>query len=441
MYSSITVYDNPSQRKSQILTYIGAFRCGIMLDSNNGVVPVTGINYDFIAAAGIHSEFNGGNSLNELQNYLAEQQIDENWVFGYFSYDMKNEIEKLSSKNRAYIAFPELHFFSPEHIITSKNGTITVLSKSDPVKVWDEIISTSATAYSKPDVTVAHLPKREQYNLTIQQILSEIHYGNIYELNFCHQVELETGQVIPTTIYSKLCEISPNPFSAYYHVNKYHLICASPERFVAKIADQLISQPIKGTSARSENSDVDERNKALLKTSEKERSENVMIVDLVRNDFSKIAKRGSVKVDELFGIYSFKRSHQLISTVSCRMLPDTKFIDVIKSVFPMGSMTGAPKINAMKLIDKFENFKRGLFSGTVGYIAPNGDFDFNVVIRSIQYDEASRRMSVAAGGAITAKSEPEKEYDETILKMTPQFLALDLNMEEIANFKTTTSNG
>ena len=141
-----------------------------------------------------------------------------------------------------------------------------------------------------------------------------------------------------------------------------------------------------------------------------------MIVDLVRNDLSKTAKQASVKVEELCGIYSFKQVHQMISTISSEIDQETHFVDVIKSMFPMGSMTGAPKIEAMKLIEKFEKTKRGLYSGAVGYINPQGDFDFNVVIRSILYNFDKKYLSFSVGSAITAKSIAESEYDECLLK-------------------------
>ncbi|MGM0572458.1 MAG: chorismate-binding protein, partial [Bacteroidota bacterium] len=148
----------------------------------------------------------------------------------------------------------------------------------------------------------------------------------------------------------------------------------------------------------------------------KERSENVMIVDLVRNDLSRTAQKDSVKVEELFGVYAFQQVHQMISTVTSRLDPGVHYLDAIKKAFPMGSMTGAPKYRAMQLIDHYEDSCRGIYSGSVGYISPEKDFDFNVVIRSIVYNQINKYLSYTAGGAITAASIPEKEYEECLLK-------------------------
>lgn len=153
-----------------------------------------------------------------------------------------------------------------------------------------------------------------------------------------------------------------------------------------------------------------------LAKDEKERSENIMIVDLVRNDLSKTAVKGSVKVEELCKVYSFDQVHQMISTVTSQIEENTHPIDVIKSTFPMGSMTGAPKISAMKIIENLEETKRGLYSGAVGYITPRGDFDFNVVIRSILYNHTQKYISFSVGSAITSKSDPLKEYEECLVK-------------------------
>ncbi len=201
--------------------------------------------------------------------------------------------------------------------------------------------------------------------------------------------------------------------SCYYKAGEHYLISSSPERFLKKKGERILSQPIKGTIRRGKNPQEDENLKQELAFSPKERSENVMIVDLVRNDLSRIAQRGSVQVDQLFGIYTLPSVHQMISTISCRVKPELNFTDILRAVFPMGSMTGAPKISAMNLIDSHEKFKRGWFSGCAGYITPEGDFDFNV---SIMYNEQEQKISFPAGSAITIGSNPEKEYEECLLK-------------------------
>ncbi|HMG82080.1 MAG TPA: anthranilate synthase component I family protein, partial [Ferruginibacter sp.] len=238
-----------------------------------------------------------------------------------------------------------------------------------------------------------------------------------YELNFCQEFYAEPASIDPIAVYQQLTKLSPNPFAALYKLNDRYCLCASPERYLKKMGETVISQPIKGTAKRDlANKLLDEERKTSLLNSNKERSENVMVVDLVRNDLSKICQEGSVKVDELFGIYSFPQVHQMISTVSGRLQNDIHWVDAIKATFPMGSMTGAPKKRVMELIEKYEQTKRGLFSGSIGYINPEGDFDFNVVIRSILYNSNTQYLSFQTGGAITFYSNAAEEYEESLLK-------------------------
>jgi len=175
-------------------------------------------------------------------------------------------------------------------------------------------------------------------------------------------------------------------------------------------------QGIKGTAKRSQVEKEDQELIQNLRNDQKERSENIMIVDLVRNDLSKTATKGSVEVKELCKVYTFRQVHQMISTVVSKVDSKTSPVDIICSTFPMGSMTGAPKISAMEIIENLEASKRGLYSGAIGYITPKGDFDFNVVIRSILYNEKKQYISYTVGGAITAKSDPDKEYEECLIK-------------------------
>ncbi|PID89409.1 MAG: hypothetical protein CSB01_02115 [Bacteroidia bacterium] len=240
--------------------------------------------------------------------------------------------------------------------------------------------------------------------------------GDIYEINFCQEFFAEQVCINPEQLYNHLKKVSPTPYGCFYKTRNHYLLSASPERFIKKKGTKLISQPIKGTAKRGANKEEDDTIKHHLFTDAKERAENIMIVDLVRNDLSHTATKGSVKVEELCGIYSFPQVHQMISTVVANLRNDIHFVEAIKQCFPMGSMTGAPKIRAMKLIEQYESTKRGLYSGAVGYITPQGDFDFNVVIRSILYNATNKYLSFMVGGAITMQSNPEKEYEECLLK-------------------------
>ena len=264
---------------------------------------------------------------------------------------------------------------------------------------------------------------REEYLETVKKLQAHIAKGDCYEICFCQEFFAQNSIINPVNVFRKLSDISPNPFSAFYKYHDKFLICASPERFLKKTGKVIISQPVKGTSKR--NSEKDEVDKIALQSNEKERAENIMIVDLVRNDLSKICVEGSVAVKEFLNIFSFPQVHQMISTITGVLRKNISFAEILSATFPMGSMTGAPKKRVMELIEQYEKTKRGLFSGTVGYISPQGNFDFNVVIRSILYNRENKFLSMQAGSAITFKSIPEKEFEECNLKILAMKKALE----------------
>ncbi len=355
-----------------------------------------------------------GSALHELDQFMKERK---SWLFGHLSYDLKNEIENLSSCHVDKVSFPDLFFFEPEIIIRLSADEI-IIEAADAESIYEEIEKTVNS--SLPVHTALQIKNRiskEQYVDYVCQLQKHIARGDCYEVNYCQEFFAEEAIIDPLHVYKKLSEASPNPFSALYRVHDKWLICASPERFLKRNGDSVISQPIKGTSRRAiDNAFTDELNKQTLYNSMKDRSENVMVVDLVRNDLAKICREGTVKVNELFGIYSFPQVHQMISTVSGELKPDISFEGIIRAAFPMGSMTGAPKKRVMELIEQYEQTRRGIFSGAVGYITPNGDFDFNVVIRSIMYNETSKYLSFQAGSGITFYSKAEQEWEECLLK-------------------------
>lgn len=373
--------------------------------------------------------YDSKDALLKLQQFYDQKK---GWLFGYITYDLKNEIENLSSENTDKLGFPTLQFFSPQVVLQVENETVSVyyddefVSENEAKKACEITFSQKTQKETKNLVKIEIRAKitKSDYLHSVEKLKTHIRKGDIYEVNFCQEFFAENVALNTTAIYTKLNAISGAPFSAYCKFGKHYLMSASPERFLQKRSNRLISQPIKGTIKRSENKKEDEQLKAALLNNTKERSENVMIVDLVRNDFSRIAKKGSVSVDELFGIYSFKQVHQMISTVSCEIDPSISFTETLKAMFPMGSMTGAPKISAMKLIEEYESTKRGLYSGAVGYISPDGDFDFNVVIRSILYNSDNKYVSFMVGSAITDKSQAESEYEECLLKAKAMFEVL-----------------
>ena len=361
------------------------------------------------------------NAFRDLKEYQTETK---DWIFGYLSYDLKNNVERLSSENYDGLEFPDLYFFQPKKIISIK-GNIAHFNylnmvddevESDYQEILDCFANEEVVAPVKTNIRIKMRIFKDEYFSKVRSMLSHIHRGDIYEANFCQEFYAEDTNIDVLKTYRKLNRISEAPFATFLKLNDNYLLSASPERYLRKEGSKIISQPIKGTAKRSSNRKEDEQLKFALSLDKKERAENIMIVDLVRNDLSKSAKKGSVKVEELCKVYSFQQVHQMISTITAEVTSDKNPVEIIQETFPMGSMTGAPKVSAMRIIESLETFKRGLYSGAVGYFSPDGDFDFNVVIRSILYNEAKKYVSYSVGGAITAKAIPEKEYEECLLK-------------------------
>ncbi len=360
------------------------------------------------------------NAFEELHVF---QEGSRDWIFGYLSYDLKNDLEDLRSRNPDRLGFPELYFFRPKKLISVKGKQVefNYLNMVDD-EIEKDFKEISEGAFPKPKKRhkkAAHIKLgifKDDYFSRVQKMLAHIHRGDIYEANFCQECYAEQIELDAWRTYDKLNTISKAPFSCFLRLNDHYLLSASPERYLQRKGDTLISQPIKGTARRSQDPRTDAALKKELAVDLKERAENIMIVDLVRNDMSKNAQKGSVTVEELCKVYSFEQVHQMVSTVCSRVREGVASIDLIRDTFPMGSMTGAPKLSAMKIIEELEAFKRGLYSGAVGYFTPSGDFDFNVVIRSILYNEPEKYVSFSVGSAITAKAIPEKEYEECLLK-------------------------
>jgi para-aminobenzoate synthetase component 1 len=417
--------NNPSF-KDKLLQWCQKFTIHSFLNSNEGE-PLHG-SYECLAACDVLEEMEPSSDSFEALKSFYEKMPD--WLFGYFAYDLKNEKENLSSDNKDQINFPVIHFFRPRFVFEISNGQILIHHYADDFEIeaiLNEIISqhVSATGKSPDPAKVMARVKHSSYLKNIETIKKNILKGRLYEMNYCQEFYIPKIKISPLAVYHQLNRHSPTPFSCFYKLNANYLMCASPERFLKKKGNHLVSQPIKGTIARGHTSEEDEQLKENLRNSEKERAENIMIVDLVRNDLAQTAIPGSVRVDELCQIYSFQQVHQMISTISSRLSADVHFIDAIKAAFPMGSMTGAPKISAMQLIEEIEETKRGLYSGALGYIKPDGDFDFNVVIRSIQYNANSQYLNFIVGSAITASSIAEKEYEECLIKAKAMLNALN----------------
>ncbi|KQB99097.1 anthranilate synthase component I family protein [Pedobacter sp. Hv1] len=398
--------------KEKAMQWAASFEVCCCLDSNHYHDPYS--QYDCLIAVGAAQELkeNAGEAFAKLKSFYEQHH---EWMFGLLSYELKNEIENLNTTHTDQLGFPDLFFFVPEYLIAIQGTSIQIL-KGNP-QVIDLIHQFKLHPVDDiPGLTIESKFDRSSYIETINLLQSHIKRGDIYEINFCQEFFASHAAINPIAIYHTLNKVSPTPFSGFFKLYDQYILSATPERFLCKRGSRLISQPIKGTAKRSKDEAEDEQIKVALKSSIKEQAENVMIVDLVRNDLTKSAVQGTVKVDELFGIYSFPQVHQMISTISCELRSDIHFIDAIKNTFPMGSMTGAPKIRAMELIDQYEKSKRGAFSGSFGCISPDGDFDFNVIIRSILYHAKQQYLSFQVGGAITYAASAEEEYEECLLK-------------------------
>jgi para-aminobenzoate synthetase component I len=402
--------------KMQMLNWANRFSICCFFDNHHYNLPLH--SHECLLAAGTVNSLKAscGNAFATLQQFTREHN---DWIFGHLGYDLKNETEQLQSSHPDRIGFPDLFFFVPQVVCLLSNNEVAVGSlQGDHEKIFEEIRKCELINEELPRIKIIQQRiKKDEYTDIINSLQRHILRGDCYEINFCQEFFAEDAIVSPLSTYAALVKLSPNPYSAFYKLNSKYLLCASPERYLKKEGNQLISQPIKGTWPRDLlNAEQDEYNRYKLYYSSKERSENVMVVDLVRHDLSKVCKEGTVKVDELFGVYPFPQVHQMVSTISGTINDNTGTADILRATFPMGSMTGAPKKRVMELIEQYEQTKRGLFSGAVGYLSPSGNFDFNVVIRSMLYNAADQYLSFQTGSGITFYSDPEKEYEECLLK-------------------------
>ena len=397
--------------KHKALTWANTFNVCAVFDSNG--YPDTYHQYDMLIAVGVQTELiaSCGQAFEQLKKFY---DANLNWMFGILSYDLKNELEDLQSKKPDLLGFPDLYFFVPQYLISVKGTTIEVLLGNP--NVLQQIENIKIETLPTAAINMQSSSSKSDYIKKVKELQQHINRGDCYEITFCQDFFAKNAKIDPLAVFKTLNQISSSPFAGFFKINDQYILSASPERFLCKRANQLISQPIKGTSKRSSDPQKDQQLRLSLKENQKEQAENVMIVDLVRNDLTKSAVPATVKVTELFGIYTFPQVHQMISTITCELNPKIHFVDAIKNTFPMGSMTGAPKVKAMALIEEKENSKRGVFSGAIGYINPQGDFDFNVIIRTLLYQATEQYLSFKVGSAITFQSVAESEYEECMIK-------------------------
>ena len=420
-----TLFKKRLLEKSRVLEYVS------ILDSNSSddilKMPPSYIEYDLIAGLDmLHKIRAEQNSYSKLKLFHSTHK---DWMFGFLSYDLKNETEELFSKNFDGIESPNLYFFVPRYVLLLKNNVLEAHTY-DSRSVCKQFLFNLDAENDGENLVIPLKPRetKNSYVKKVNKIKEHIKRGDIYEMNYCqeffaHDVDVNTQQ-----IFLQLNNKSNSPFSSFMKLNEFNIICSSPERYIKKCCNYIISQPIKGTGKRGDNKLQDRIFYNNLQNSKKDISENIMIVDLVRNDLSVTASKKSVEVIELCKVYKFSGVHQMISTIKSKISENYSFVDLLKTTFPMGSMTGAPKIRAMQLIEYFEEFKRGVFSGSCGYITPEGDLDFNVIIRSLIYNDKKKYLSLSVGGAITINSDPYKEYEECLLKAKQIFEVLDFKI-------------
>jgi para-aminobenzoate synthetase component 1 len=412
---------NPEQLKKQLLFWSQQFREIIFLDSNSKHnTNQKYSSYDSILAVdaftSIKTDYH--NAFEDLKQY---QQTTGDWLFGYMTYDLKNDVEALQSDNFDGLNFPDLFFFQPKKLFLLNGNQLEIqylnMCDDEIEEDFSAIIQSQKwVTENESSIEIQQRISKENYIKKVSKMQEYIHRGDMYEANFCMEFFAENAHIHPFEKFEKLTTISKAPFTVFLKNNQQFLLSASPERYLKKVGERLISQPIKGTAQRFLDAVEDEKSKNQLASDPKERAENIMITDLVRNDLSRTAQQNSVQVEELCAVYSFLQVHQMISTITSKLDSQYSVIEAIKNSFPMGSMTGAPKVSAMKISEELEETKRGLYSGAVGYFTPTADFDFNVVIRSILYNQENKYVSFSVGSAITAQSVPEKEYEECILK-------------------------
>lgn len=408
--------NSPQQFKLKALYWANGFNHVACYD-HNGYTAYPNPSFDCLIGAGALSNLQCavGNAFQQLKEY---QHHTQDWLFGYLGYDLKNEVENLESNLSDGTGFPDLYFFQPDHLISlNHDGSILIESGTlPPDEIWQQIGATQIPVPSHSPINMRARISKERYLNTVQTLREHIAAGDVYEINFCQEYFAETADINPLSVFNLLNKVSKAPFSCYIKFDDKYLLSASPERFMQKVGNKITTMPIKGTIKRDNNPAKDEALKTELSNNIKEQAENVMIVDLVRNDLTRSCIPGTIKVEELFKVYTFPKVHHLVSTVTGILKSDINGIDAIRKAFPMGSMTGAPKVRVMQLTEQYEKTKRGIYSGAAGYFTPNGDFDFNVVIRSLVYNQTSQYLSYHVGGAITWDSVPEMEYEECLLK-------------------------
>ena len=417
MESTSIHINNPSEFRREALAWANQFPTFAFYDSNGYGDRLQ--HYDWVLAVDSLKTLvltNTSGAFDLLEDF--RQRYSDSWLFGFLSYDLKNDVEPLTSQHPNRLHSPELLFFQPRFLFRMSGNKLTVNRNFLEATALVNVINAyelPKEPFSKKIELFSNMNK-DAYLERVRHIQNLIRHGEVYEVNLCRESASYEVRINPLTTFLRINDELRSPFSAYVKHEGLHILSFSPERYLRRQGDEIISQPIKGTAPVGNTPEENEAIRESLASNPKERAENVMIVDLVRNDLAKTSLPGTVRVENLFEVQSFQTINQMVSTIRGKIDNNFSSIDVIRNSFPMGSMTGAPKFRAMQVIDEVEMSRRGVFSGTIGYFSPDGNFDFNVVIRSVLYQEKERYLSFTSGGAITYDSVPEDEFQETLLK-------------------------
>lgn len=408
--------------RSKLSAYAAGFEEFALLDSCGN--SVYGENsFDYLLAAGAHAVCAPGSEARVFAEWEAFVEAHGDWIFGFLGYELNVGTESISPPAQKLFPSPPLRFFVPAILVLVQGTAVTISVHPDaicdsPDHVYHAILSAPLHPFSDTCIRLQPMINKSAYIANVERIRKHIIDGDIYELNYCQPFVAHNAELEPISVFNRLCEVSKAPFSALHRFGSQYLICGSPERFFRYDGRRIQSMPIKGTRRRDADSTVDEQLRSELEQSVKDKAEHIMIVDLVRNDLTPYAVSGTIQVDALYGIHAFPQVYQMVSTISAELRQGVPVCRAIRQAFPMGSMTGAPKVRAMEIIAEVEPFQRGMYSGAFGYFTPEGHCDFNVVIRSLLYNADTRLLAAYAGGAIVYDSVAEKELDECYVKLS-----------------------
>ena len=353
-------------------------------------------------------------------------------AIGYLSYDLARRIERLPDQARADAPLPELAvgLYDWALVVDHAAQACHLVSQGhDPSSssLWDRLVerftdppTSPARPWRLTEPFRSNL-ERADYLRGFERIQRYIHDGDCYQVNYAQRFQAGVSGD-SWTAYRRLRQVNPAPFGAYLETPAGEILSSSPERFLRLDQDHVLTSPIKGTRPRRADPEADRRQRAQLLASPKEQAENLMIVDLLRNDLGRVCRPGSIQVSRLFEVESFARVHHLVSTIEGDLAPGEDALSLLRACFPGGSITGAPKLRAMQIIEELEGYRRGVYCGAIGYIGWDGRMDTNIAIRTLV--RQGKRLQFWAGGGIVADSQGPQEYQETLDKASAILAAL-----------------